>query len=87
MFRNWLFITVIISLVGIQVIIVFEGGQAFPAAPITGLQWAISIIVGVLGLAVGAITRCIPDEAVRRIIKAVRPRCWTRQTPPQDADR
>ncbi len=72
MSRNWLFIAVIISLAGVQTIIVFEGGLAFPATPISGPQWAISIAAGALTLLFGALTRCVPDQAIRGSVEVVK---------------
>jgi Ca2+-transporting ATPase len=48
-------------MVALQVLIVFEGGTAFPAVPLTGTQWAISLVLGLITLPLGVILRLLPD--------------------------
>ncbi|PMD50946.1 calcium ATPase [Hyaloscypha bicolor E] len=52
-FRNWLFMSVSSTMIGLQIMIIFVGGQVFHVVPLTGRQWAISLV--------GALTRCIPN--------------------------
>jgi hypothetical protein len=40
-FRNWLFMSVSAIMIGLQILIIFVGGQTFP---LTGPQWAISLV-------------------------------------------
>ncbi|POR39743.1 Calcium-transporting ATPase [Tolypocladium paradoxum] len=60
--RNWLFVTVSSIMIGAQVLIIFVGGAAFSVVPLTGTQWAISLVPGVLSLPVGVAIRLLPDS-------------------------
>jgi P-type Ca2+ transporter type 2C len=71
MLENWLFMAVSCTMIGLQILIVFVGGQAFPVVPLTGPQWAISLVLGLLTLAVGALTRCVPDWPFQRSVDAL----------------
>jgi Ca2+-transporting ATPase len=79
-FRNWLFMTVSTIMIGLQTLIVFVGGQTFSTAPLTGPQWAISLVLGLLTLAIGALIRCIPNWPFQRVIDAFKRRPGVRQT-------
>jgi P-type Ca2+ transporter type 2C len=61
-------------MVGLQILIVFVGGQAFSVTLLTGPQWAVSLVLGLLTLVIGALIRCIPDLPFQRMIDAVKPR-------------
>ncbi|KAE9378940.1 plasma membrane calcium-transporting ATPase [Stipitochalara longipes BDJ] len=65
-FKNWLFMSVSSIIIGLQIMIIFVGGQAFHVVPLTGPQWAISLVLGLLTLAVGAATRCLPNWSFSR---------------------
>lgn len=58
--HNWLFLSISSLMIGLQVLIIFVGGPAFTATPLTGPQWAVSLVLGVLTLVVGALLRLIP---------------------------
>jgi P-type Ca2+ transporter type 2C len=60
--RNWLFIGITLITVGGQVLIIFVGGTAFSITRLNGLQWATSILLGLLSLPFGALIRCIPNS-------------------------
>jgi Ca2+-transporting ATPase len=60
--RNFFFIAIFLICVVGQVIIVQWGGQAFQTTPLDGTHWAISIVVGLLALPIGAVIRMIPDN-------------------------
>jgi Ca2+-transporting ATPase len=64
---NWFFIGINFVMVGGQVMIIFVGGKAFSVTELDGVQWAISIILGVISLPVAIIIRLIPDEFVAKI--------------------
>lgn len=66
--KNWLFILINIVMMGGQVLIMFVGGEAFKIVRLTGRQWAISVILGLLSIPVGALIRLIPDQAFDAII-------------------
>lgn len=46
----------------------FVGGQAFSITRITGAQWGISIILGILSIPMAVIIRLVPDEVFARLI-------------------
>lgn len=73
-------------MIGAQILIVFVGGQAFSVVPLTGVQWAVSLILGVLSLAVGALIRCIPDWTLQKVIEAVKWRPKASHTPSAEAE-
>lgn len=58
-------------MVGLQILLIFVGGQAFSVASnptLDGRGWGYSIAFGFLSIPVGAAIRCIPDELVRSLI-------------------
>ncbi|CAO3621403.1 unnamed protein product [Cunninghamella blakesleeana] len=61
-FANKFFIFIFVLCVFLQAIIVNFGGAAFQVTPINGVSWAISILIGLIALPVGALVRLIPDE-------------------------
>lgn len=73
--RNWLFIGINFSMIVGQVIIVMIGGRALQVVRLNGAQWGYSIALGFLSIPVAVITRCVPDDAFRKII----PRRWQLQ--------
>ncbi len=79
MFSNWLFMTVTAAMIGAQILIIFEGGQAFAVTPLTGVQWAVSLVLGLLSLVIGALVRCLPDWPFQRIMDAILGIRWRRR--------
>jgi Ca2+-transporting ATPase len=79
-FSNWLFIAVSTTMIGAQILIIFVGGQAFSVVPLTGVQWAVSFVLGLLSLAVGALIRCTPDLALQRVVDKLKWRRAAAQT-------
>ncbi|UNI15530.1 plasma membrane calcium [Purpureocillium takamizusanense] len=84
--RNWLFVAVSSIMIGAQVLIIFVGGAAFSVVPLNGPQWAISLVLGVITLPIGFLTRLLPDEPFGRLgrflmglCKPLVPRRWRRQ--------
>lgn len=69
--RNWLFVGVNVIMIGGQIIIMFVGGRAFSITRLTGVQWAYSVVLGVLSLLVGVVVRFIPDSLVERLFAGV----------------
>lgn len=65
--RNWFFIGINFVMVGGQVMIMFVGGKAFTVQPLTGIQWAISIVLGAISLPIAVVIRLIPDGFLRKI--------------------
>ncbi len=68
---NWLFITVSSIMVGAQILIVFVGGAAFSVVPLTGVQWAVSLVLGFLTLPLGVLIRTVPDGPFEKAISLV----------------
>ena len=62
LYRNYYFMAVIVGTVAMQIVIMFFGGRIFKIAPIEGWAWAMSIVLGAVGLIIGVIARLIPDE-------------------------
>ncbi|ORX46293.1 PMCA-type calcium-translocating P-type ATPase [Hesseltinella vesiculosa] len=60
---NKFFLFIFVLCVFLQCIIVNFGGAAFQVTRINGVDWAISIILGLLSLPIGAVIRLIPDES------------------------
>ncbi|KAL3431378.1 hypothetical protein BDV09DRAFT_176333 [Aspergillus tetrazonus] len=66
--RNRWFIGIQFIIVGGQILIIFVGGHAFSVTRLTGAQWAVCLILGVISIPVGVIIRLIPDEFIRKLI-------------------
>lgn len=66
--RNWWFIGIQFIIVGGQCLIMFVGGEAFSVTRITGPQWGISLVLGVLSIPIAIIIRLIPDELFGKFI-------------------
>ncbi|OAX78423.1 calcium-translocating P-type ATPase, PMCA-type [Emergomyces africanus] len=73
--RNRWFIAIQFIIVAGQVLIIFVGGQAFHTKPLNGVEWGVSIILGLLSIPMAVIIRLIPDEFIQKII----PHIWTRK--------
>ena len=58
--RNWLFMGITVFTIGIQVLIINVGGEAFSIIRLNGVQWAVSVVLGLLSLPFGVIIRLIP---------------------------
>jgi Ca2+-transporting ATPase len=76
MFKNKLFVMVIISMIGLQTLIVSVGGLAFSVTPLTAAQWAVSLILGALTLAVGALLRLMPEWPIQWMADSIK---WRRR--------
>ncbi|EEQ85177.1 Ca2+-transporting ATPase, variant [Blastomyces dermatitidis ER-3] len=78
--RNRWFIGIQFIIVAGQVLIIFVGGEAFHTKPLNGVEWGVSIILGLLSMPMAVIIRLIPDEFIQKLI----PEVWTRKkTGPQ----
>ena len=58
--RNWLFMGITLVTIGGQILIIYLGGAAFSITRLNGVQWAVSIVLGLLSLPFGVIIRLIP---------------------------
>ncbi|KAH9831589.1 calcium-translocating P-type ATPase [Rhodofomes roseus] len=69
--RNYYFMAVTLIEVAVQILIVFVGGAAFSVTRIGGAEWGISLALGLVSIPLGALIRCIPNEPVERLLKAL----------------
>ncbi|KAK6581273.1 hypothetical protein PZA11_005964 [Diplocarpon coronariae] len=69
--RNYFFIAINILMVGLQIAIIFLGGEAFSITRIDGTQWAICVVLAALSLPMGILVRCFPDPWFERIAATV----------------
>ena len=60
--RNYTFMLVISFTVIMQIVIMQVGGNVFKTAPIGGNYWALSIVLGCMGLLIGISSRLVPDQ-------------------------
>ncbi|KAF2396601.1 calcium-translocating P-type ATPase [Trichodelitschia bisporula] len=79
--RNFLFMAIMLIMIGGQVLIVFVGGAAFVVEKLTGAQWGISLVIGVLSLPIGALIRLIPDSWIRMCIDKFVPAFMKKRRP------
>jgi Ca2+-transporting ATPase len=77
--RNWFFSLILCIMIGGQVLIIFVGGAAFVVTPLNGVQWAISMIIGILSLPIGALIRCVPDRWVLAAYEKLAPEWYQRR--------
>ncbi|KAJ0159251.1 Calcium-transporting ATPase 2 [Colletotrichum tanaceti] len=70
--RNPWFLGVQCATVAGQMVIIWKGGQAFDTRPLSGPQWAWSMLFGVLVIPLGAAVRQIPDAHVYAVFQAVK---------------
>jgi P-type Ca2+ transporter type 2C len=71
LFRNYLFIAITTIMIGVQVLIIFIGGETFSVTRLTAAQWAISVVLGVLCIPFGFVMRLISDEFLDRRVRAL----------------
>ncbi|XP_041989454.1 putative calcium-transporting ATPase 11, plasma membrane-type [Salvia splendens] len=57
---SWIFIMIMVSTVGFQVVMVQVLCKFAGTVPLNGKLWAVSVLVGAVGLVVGALLKCIP---------------------------
>lgn len=69
--RNQFFIVINILMVGLQVVIIFVGGQAFSIVRINGPQWAVSLVLAFLSLPWAIVIRLFPDPLFAKIARIV----------------
>jgi P-type Ca2+ transporter type 2C len=79
--NNWLFMGIMLIMIGGQTIIIFVGGAAFQITKLNGEQWGISLALGVLSIPLGVLIRCIPDSFIRTCINKVVPEVLRNRTP------
>lgn len=55
-------------MIGFQILFVFVGGKTFSVTPLNSVQWAISVVLGVLCIPFGFLIHLIPDEFLNKWI-------------------
>jgi Ca2+-transporting ATPase len=78
-FKNWIFMGILLIMIGGQTLIIFVGGSAFVITRLNGAQWGISIVVGLLSLPMGVLVRCVPDRWLRVAIDKCIPEALRRR--------
>lgn len=66
--RNHLFLLMMGIMTAGQVLIIFFGSTAFVVTRLNGVQWAISIVLGLLSIPVGILIRLFPDSWIRAVV-------------------
>ena len=77
--RNYFFMGIQIIILGGQLLIIFFGSNAFSVAPLTGIQWAITVVIGLLSIPIGILLRFVPDSAVAKLLPSI-----LHKTPPPE---
>jgi Ca2+-transporting ATPase len=78
-FKNWIFMGILLIMIGGQTLIVFVGGSAFVVQKQTGAQWGIAIVIGFLSIPCGFLIRLIPDAWISKAIDKVIPEALRRR--------
>ncbi|KAJ9052459.1 plasma membrane calcium [Entomophthora muscae] len=60
--RNYYFLVIFFLVIILQIVIVNFGGYVFETAPLDYMQWAISVLIGLLSLPIGVVIRLIPID-------------------------
>lgn len=66
--RNYWFLMIFAIMVGGQALIINVGGAAFQVVRIGGRDWAISLVIGLLSIPLGALLRCLPPGPFHRFL-------------------
>ncbi|SMR59314.1 unnamed protein product [Zymoseptoria tritici ST99CH_1E4] len=67
--RNWYFMIITLVMVGCQVMIMYVGGRAFQISRISGKDWGISIVIGLLSMPAAVFIRLFPDHIFEKIAR------------------
>lgn len=70
--RNHLFLLMMAVMVLGQVLIIFFGSAAFVVVQLSGVQWAISLVLGFLSIPAGILIRLFPDSWLRACVRRIR---------------
>ncbi|KKK16556.1 hypothetical protein P175DRAFT_0432081 [Aspergillus ochraceoroseus IBT 24754] len=87
LWQNKWFIGIQVIIVGGQILIIFVGGHAFSVTKLTGAQWGVCLVLGVLSLPVAVVIRLIPDEFIRKFIPTFKGRKKRPELVVSDEDR
>ncbi|KAG9315051.1 Ca-transporting ATPase [Chiua virens] len=70
--RNPYFIAITLIEIAVQIIVVFIGGAAFQVTPIGGLEWGVSIALGLVSIPLGALIRFLPNKPFEHLFISLR---------------
>lgn len=62
---SWIFMMIMVSTVGFQVIMVEVLCKFAGTVPLSGQLWAVSVLLGSVSLPIGALLKCIPISALQ----------------------
>lgn len=57
--------------IGVQILIVFVGGDAFQVIRIPGREWGISLALGFVSFPLGVLVRFLPNEPFEKLFRAL----------------
>ncbi|TKY84542.1 hypothetical protein EX895_006444 [Sporisorium graminicola] len=66
--KNPWFLGILALEIGFQVLIMFVGGRAFSVVPLTGRDWAVSIVVGALSWPLAVLIRLVPTQPIEDLL-------------------
>ena len=66
--RNYHFVIITLITVGGQILIIYVGGTSFGVVRLNGVQWATSIVLGLLSLPFAVLIRLLPNTFIERFI-------------------
>ncbi|KAG6877777.1 hypothetical protein C0993_003978 [Termitomyces sp. T159_Od127] len=69
MLKNRYFLGITLIEIGVQILIVFVGGDAFQVTKLKGREWGISLALGIVSVPLGALIRLLPNEPFERLFK------------------
>ena len=72
LFRNYLFIAITTIMIGVQILLIFVGGETFSVTRLTAVQWAISVVLGALCIPFGFAMRLVSDEFLGRQFRVLK---------------
>ena len=87
-FKNWLFVAIIFSILALQIVLVSFGSIAFGVYMFYGLsiqQWMISVAFGSGGLLVNMLLKCINEDRLCRSADPAKEEAETPQGPRLDS--
>ena len=86
--HNFHFIIITLITVGGQILIIYVGGQSFSVVRLNGVQWATSIILGLLSLPFAVLIRLLPNKYIKQSIPRfiLQPRKFRRAIPDVERD-
>ncbi|MDF9558972.1 cation transporting ATPase C-terminal domain-containing protein, partial [Bacillus tropicus] len=66
--KNIWFLAILLFEIGCQILIIFVGGATFNVRRISGRDWGISIVAGLVSWPLGIVTRLIPTKPIEDLM-------------------